>query len=148
MSTVLVVRCDEFFLGLPSPLVREVLAGPDLGAPDPRCRGWRGWLAWRGRRIPLVDLRERLGPATLQPPERAVVAEFRDDGTTVAFAVDDVMGLDDADVSAARAPLPGLAPIVGAGGSFLSLLDYHAMFSDAERDALRTACAASAEADA
>lgn len=150
MSAVLIVRCDEFLVGVPAPLVREVLAGPELGETDPRCPGWRGSLTWRGRRIPLVDLRERMAEATLDPPQRAVVTEFRDAGTFVAFAVDDVMGLDEADLAGAKAPLPGLAPIIGAGGgdSFLSLLDYRAMFTDAERDALRAACAAGEEAQA
>ncbi len=148
MSSVLVVRCDEFLLGVPAPLVREVLAGPELGDADARCTGWCGYLSWRGRRVPLVDLRARVAAATLDPPLRTVVVEFRDTDTTIAFAVDDVMGLDEADVAAARAPLPGLAPIIGARDGFLSLLDYHTMFSAAERDVLRAACAASPEAPA
>jgi chemotaxis signal transduction protein len=144
MSAVLVVRCDEFLVGVPAPLVREVLAGPELGEPDARCAGWRGSLAWRGRRIPLVDLRERMAEATPDPPLRAVVTEFREAATFVAFAVDDVMGLDEADVAGAQAPLPGLAPIAGTGSgdSFLSLLDYRAMFTPDERAALQAACAA------
>jgi chemotaxis signal transduction protein len=149
MSAVLIVRCDEFLMGVPAPLVREVLAGPELGEADPRCAGWRGWITWRGRRLPLVDLRARMTETALEPPQRTVVAEFREAATFIAFAVDDVMGLEEADVAGAQAPLPGLAPIVGAGGdSFLSLLDYRAMFTDAERDALRAACAAGAEAPA
>jgi len=146
MSKVLVVRCDEYLIGVPAPLVREVVAGPELGEPDTRCAGWCGRLAWRGRAIPLIDLRARLSGDTREPPLRAVVTEFREADTTVAFAVDDVMGLDEADVGEARAPLPGLSPIVGSGDSFLSLLDFRAMFSETERSVLRAACAAGAEA--
>ena len=137
MSSVLIARCEEFLAAVPTWMVRQVVAGPTLGAANPRCAGWRGMLAWRGWQIPLLDLRERLGAATEEPPGRAVVTAFED--ATVALAVDDVLGLEEADLAAARAPLPGLAPVTSTADAFLLVIDFERLFSPAERAALADA---------
>jgi chemotaxis signal transduction protein len=137
MSTVIIARCEEFLVAIPTPMVRQVVAGPVLGRADPRCLGWRGMLAWRGTQIPLLDLRERLGAAAEEPPRRAVVTSFED--TTVALAVDDVLGIEEADLAAARAPLAGLAPVTSTADSFLMVIDYARLFTPAERAALASA---------
>jgi len=138
MSEVLIARCDEYLVAFPRPLVQQVISGPTLGAPDDRCDGWRGQLAWRGGTVPLVDLRVRLGAAVLAPPERAVIATF--ETTTVALAVDDILGLEQTDLAAAREPLPGLAPIATAGDTFLMVVDFPKLFDAAERAVLQSAC--------
>jgi chemotaxis signal transduction protein len=134
MSQVLIGRCGEFLVAFPAPVVQEVLAGPVLGAPDPRCAGWRGSLPWRGRRIPLVDLRARLRAPDDAPPGRAVVTAVG--AATVALAVDDVLGLQATDLAAARAPLPGLPPVTATGNEFLMVVDTARLFSPPEAAAL------------
>lgn len=145
MSNVLIARCDEFLVAFPTRIVRQVVAGPDLGDPDARCPAWRGHLRWRGRAIPLIDLRERLGAAFAEAPQRAVVTEF--ERATIAMAVDDVLGLEEADLATAREPLPGLAPVTSSGDTFLMIVDFARLFAPAEQAVLHEAGAATRAGD-
>jgi len=138
MSEVLIGRCDEYLVAFPRPIVRQVVSGPELGAPDARLAGWCGQLAWRGGSIPLVDLRVRLGAAADTPPARAVVTAFG--STTVALALDDVLGLEATDLAQAREPLPGLAPIARTADAFLVVVDFTKLFNADERARLQAPC--------
>lgn len=137
MSQVLIGRCGDFLVAFPLSAVRQVVAAPVLGPPDPRCVGWRGTLPWRGQRIPLVDLRTRLRAPADAPPGRAVVAALHD--TAVALAVDDVLGVETTDLAMARAPLPGLPPVTAVGKEFLLVVDTARLLTADERAALGAA---------
>ncbi len=134
---ILVARCGDYSVGFPIASVREVIAGPTLGPPDPRCPGLRGSVAHRGARVPVVDLRERLGSPATEPPRRAVVLGLVPG--RVALAVDAVLGLSEGAAVApgsGRRAIPGLPPVALASGEVVTLLDPLALFRPGERAAL------------
>ena len=132
MSTaMLLARCGEFVVAFPLAGVLEVVAAPVPGAPDPRCRGWRGLLAWRGAPVPLVDLRDRLGAPADDPPRHAVVCACGE--ARVALAVDHVDGLGTIEAAPGNATLPGVPRLARAGDRFAVILAPGDLFGAAEQ---------------
>ncbi|MCI0343528.1 MAG: chemotaxis protein CheW [Planctomycetales bacterium] len=145
---ILVARCGDFSVGFPLASVREVIAGPVLGPPDPRCPGLRGSVTHRGAKVPVVDLRERLGCRAAEPPtppRRAVVLGLVPG--RVALAVDAVVGLTEGTLATppgGRRALPGLPPVALASGEVVTVLDPLALFRPGERAALAESARAGA----
>ena len=111
-----------------------------------------GAIDWRGRIVPVLDLRGRfrLPPKPLQLSDQLILARSRD--RAVALRVDevsDVVALAADTIVAAQEALPGvgmLAGIVRSADGLILIQDLDSFLSEAELDALDRAVAAAAHA--
>jgi len=111
-----------------------------------------GAIDWRGRIVPVLDLRGRfrLPPKPLQLSDQLILARSRD--RAVALRVDevsDVVALAADTIVAAQEALPGVgmvAGIVRSADGLILIQDLDSFLSEAELDALDRAVAAAAHA--
>lgn len=141
-TSLLRVQLGNAAIGLPAgavnEIVRAVAISPLPGAPDIV----EGVINVRGRIVPVIDVRRRLGmpPRVLDPGEFLVV--LRAGARTIAMRVDEVDDLVDVDGdvverSAALSPaLRGLAGLAGREDGVLVIYDPEAFLAQAEAEAL------------
>jgi purine-binding chemotaxis protein CheW len=109
-----------------------------------------GAIDWRGRIVPVLDLRGRfrLAPKPLALSDHLIVARARE--RMVVLRVDevsDVVQLEADEIVAAEEALPGVGMVAGIARSADGLIliqDLDSFLTDAERDALDRAVAATA----
>ena len=140
--SILVARLAGAQIGFSANSIREVLRSvaiaPLLGAPTII----EGAVNFRGRIVPVVNVRERLAlPALPNAPDQfLVMLEARD--RLIAVRVDDVDDVVSVEASELEPPqgvspaLQRLAGIVAMASGALVLYDADAFLSQAERDAL------------
>lgn len=130
---------------IPLAAVREVLRAVSI-APLPSAPAIvEGVVNLRGRPVPVLDLRRRLGIAAraLDPSEHFIIAEI--DGRLVAFRVDRadrVAGMDAGVVATADSIGPGvrhIAHVAGDASGVVFIHDPAAFLSSAESVALNDA---------
>lgn len=146
-STILVVAVDDLRVGLPVEVVGEVLRMVEVtdlpGAPDVVA----GAVDLRGKVVPVLDLRHRLGRAPRSPrlDDRLVSIALRDGAVLVwVDTVHGVQPLDPATVEPLQGSLaatPHLSGVSRTGSGLLYLHDPEAFFSEREAAALGDALA-------
>lgn len=103
-----IVRVGPSRLGIPSRVVREMMALPGVARVPGLPADLPGVITWRGHVLPLVDLRVRLqlAPATGDTgPPMAVVVGLGEGRREQAFAVDGIDGVEALEAESI-APLP------------------------------------------
>ena len=140
--SILLVRLAGAQIGFAASSTREVLRSvtiaPLLGTP----RIIEGAVNFRGRIVPVVNVRERLSlPALANAPDQfLVILEVRE--RLIAVRVDDVEDLVDVDMSELETPT-GVSPVVvrlagiaATASGALVIYDADAFLTEAERDAI------------
>jgi purine-binding chemotaxis protein CheW len=140
--SILLVRLAGAQIGFSASSIREVLRSvtiaPLLGTP----RIIEGAVNFRGRIVPVVNVRERLSlPALANAPDQfLVILEARE--RLIAVRVDDVEDLVELDASELETPgsvspvVERLAGIVATASGALVIYDADAFLTQAERDAV------------
>ena len=140
--SILLVRLAGAQIGFSASSIREVLRSvtiaPLLGTP----RIIEGAVNFRGRIVPVVNVRERLSlPALANAPDQfLVILEARE--RLIAVRVDDVEDLVMIDASELETPrgvspvVERLAGIAATAGGALVIYDADAFLTEAERDAI------------
>lgn len=106
-----IVRVGRSRLGIPSRLVREILALPPVARVPGLPPDLPGVVTWRGRVLPLIDLMVRLQVArdeTPHGPRMAVVVSAEEDARERAFAVDAIDGVEGLEPGSVQPLPPGL----------------------------------------
>ncbi|CAN5907432.1 chemotaxis protein CheW [soil metagenome] len=140
--SILLVRLAGAQIGFSASSIREVLRSvtiaPLLGTP----RIIEGAVNFRGRIVPVVNVRARLSlPALANAPDQfLVILEVRE--RLIAVRVDDVEDLVDVDMSELETPkvvspvVERLTGIAATAAGALVIYDADAFLTQAERDAI------------
>ncbi len=147
----IVLRLGDERYGLPIAAVDEVVRAPDQMTRLPNAPAYvRGVMSLRGKAVPVIDQRLRLG-APGQTAERGRVVIVTVDGVQAGFAVDAASEVLEvaADELLAAPELTGpearlFDRAVERGGELILLIDPRALLERAEADLLRDLAAAAA----
>ena len=140
--SILLVRLGGTQVGLPSLAVREIVRAVAI-APLPGAPAIvEGVVNLRGRIVPVVDVRRRLGiPALALSPDQFLVALDLPD-RAIAVRVDDVDDVIDVDEGSLETPssispvLERLAGVASTASGAVVVYDVNAFLDAAEREAL------------
>ena len=139
--TILLARLDGSQVGFPASAVGEIVRAVAITALPGAPPIIEGTINLRGRIVPVVDLRHRLGmPAVALAPEQYLVALTVGD-RVVVIRVDDVYDVADVDqgtlsTSAGLSPtLRGLAGIAATPDGLVVIHDVDSFLTDAEASA-------------
>jgi purine-binding chemotaxis protein CheW len=139
---ILLARIDGTQVGFPALAVREIVRAVAL-APFPGAPAIiEGAVNLRGRIVPVVDLRHRLGlPASVVAPEQYLVA-LETAARVIAIRVDDVEDITEVLESSLEPPasvspvLERLRGVAATESGALVIYDVDAFLTHAEQDAL------------
>ena len=150
VTSILLVRLGETVVGLPATAVHEIVRAVAIGALPGAPPIVEGALNLRGRLVPVVDVRARLGLAAspLDPDQFLVVLALGD--RLAALRVDDVDDLVELEAGAVASPvtlspaLRGLAGLAARADGSLVVYDPAAFVTQAEGEAVDAALAGAA----